>query len=1636
MPRVITALAQMQETSARRAPYKSLVRLSVAGTITYAIVDSGNLVVNAMSAAFAKRVLQTKHLEPYLTPLKCRIGTAQKGTSMQLLGVVTEPLLLRFGKGTRPYESRPLVFEGLNSEFNLAGTFLAQHGIDQLHSQGILRIQETSVPLVAPKMKPNASPLDHISTVSGQEKTPGPDGVYLLKGVEIPPRTGVWVHCRVPPASVDGVGIVMVNPGGELAPLLTSAIVQVEQQRCQLPVMNTGTTNLCLNEGTRYGTWEAPQADLQQSVQSLRADAATQTRSTKELTPDRKQWLLEALKLAEAPWLKDDKKLFNAAQDLILAYHDVFSRDDEYGTTDLVQHAIHTEDVPPIRCKGRPLNPLQQEDLKQQLKKWLDQKVIEPSSSPWSFGLLAVPKKNGKTRWCLDFRPLNAITKKDSFPLPNIEDNLARMVHSRCFSGLDGTAAYHVVSIRKQDREKTAFSTPFGLFQFRQMPFGLCNAPATYSRLVQLVLADLPPETCLPYLDDACLHTRDGWEHLEVLRQFFEAHRKAGLMLQPDKCQLFQKQVEYLGHLVSEEGIRPIPEYVRLVQEWPEPKSIKELRTFLGKIAYYRKFISQFSHTAAPLYNLLSKDAGVDPDTLQLNKEEQQSFRTLRKALTTAPILAYPDFHSPKPFILDTDWSHDPGAIGAVLSQEQGGEERVICYGARKLSKSERNYSSNKGELLAVIHFMRLWKYYLQPRPFILRTDHQALKWLETMEQPAGMTQRWLETLGNNHFTVQFRKGTMHGNADSLSRVTHAREATAQEEAEATTETMYFIQSMMHPETLSTAAVLAAQEEDEDLRQVRRWVQEQRRPVKEEIRGESTEVRQYAALFETLHIGEDQLLYRQPQVGEIFRQDRLCLPPALQSKAVQVAHEDAGGHMGMLVTQHRLLHRYYFPGLHKLVEEYIRGCQACQKKRPKPKDQKHTLVSTQEGNVWQKLSIDFVGPLQVSTRGNKYLLTVKDCFSRWVEAFPTADMTASTVAKVLQREIFSRFGLPEQIHSDQGTSFTAELIEELLRILGIQQTQTPAYNPKSNPVERSHQDLHRILRAMIDTVDADWEDLLPEVLLGLRTARNRATGVTPFYAVFGREAKLPIDYLYANPSASSGPRMQQNRDFIQRLRLTYQFMRKNIRATVERSRQLYSGKLQGDPLQPGDLVWVFTPAIKDRNIEGGSKVTKKHACFWTGPWKIQKKISNVLFVIETHGQWNKRELVLTVSIDRLSRFRQQDRDSTSRNLRLRDLQTSDEFLEQGTPDPDRRGPAGRGQEGRELEDDADDLGLEESAGSVPFLPAGGGGVSRRALSPAPSRPGTPGVTAPASSSPPPRAPTPPPPTSTPGAASMASPSPPTSPAASMAASPPTSPAASMAASSTSSSRASTPTPAPDPAASASVTPTEALPMDDGADRDEGSDPTYQPGGARPAKQEVMRYDHEREPPRSYALRHRPRLTRPMRYQEYETPAWWRKPITLPRIDPQRSRPARLALPAPPGRKAIPMEVSSPTLPSVLRPPRLPAPITGPRPLPRLPSPWTDRAMMVPSAPPLSDDDEDMTFPKMYPTLPVKELQTKELQEAIDDAARGSKVLKSTTGQDVTRHRTRDRERRREEGEVRRRKARDEDDARRRGLQDE
>ena len=449
-------------------------------------------------------------------------------------------------------------------------------------------------------------------------------------------------------------------------------------------------------------------------------------------------------------------------QELLFNYKHVFSiSDGDLGTTHMVQHRIDTGNALPIRIQPRRTSPWKHDEIERQVTNLLQQGKVKESSSPWSFPVVLATKKDGSQRLCVDYRQLNAVTVKDAFPLPRVDDSLAALSGSRWFSTLDLASGYWQVAMDAGTQEKAAFVTSSGLYEWTVMPFGLCNAPSTFARLMELVLKGLHWKICLIYLDDVIVMGRTFEEELERLKEVFERLARAGLKLKPKKCFLFQKRVSYLGHVVTDEGIAADPEKVEQVRTWPTPENSTEVKSFLGLASYYRRFIPDFSTIAKLLYKLTEANA-----EFAWTEQCQLAFDSLKGLLTSGRVLAYPTREGK--FVLDTDAS-DHG-IGAVLSQFQDGVEKPIAFASRTLSKSERNYCVTRRELLAIVEFVKQHRHYLQGTRFCIRTDHAPLRFVVQAKDPEGQLARWIDYLSTFDFEIQYRPGQRHLNADALSR--------------------------------------------------------------------------------------------------------------------------------------------------------------------------------------------------------------------------------------------------------------------------------------------------------------------------------------------------------------------------------------------------------------------------------------------------------------------------------------------------------------------------------------------------------------------------------------------------------------------------------------------------------------------------------------------------------------------------------------------------------------------------------------------------------------------------------------------------------------------------------------------------
>ena len=481
--------------------------------------------------------------------------------------------------------------------------------------------------------------------------------------------------------------------------------------------------------------------------------------SEKQL-PEELEALVQETSLVLSPAQQEDFR------NLMVEFRDVFATKDEpLGQTDVVQHHIKTEGDP-IKCGYRRIPTGLKEEAVKEEERMKSLGVIEPSESPWAAPVVLVRKKDGTLRYCIDYRRLNTVTKKDSYPLPNIQDCLDSLDGAKYFSSMDLCSGYWQVQLSEDAKDKTSFyGAGGGLWRFKVMPFGLCNAPATFERLMERVLGQLQWQICLCYIDDILIYSRSVVQHMEHLRTVFLRLRQAKLKLKPKKCHFFQKEVSFLGHVVSEDGVSMDPQKVLKIQDCPAPQDVHEVRSMMGLFSYYRRFIPHFSEIARPIIRLTEKNR-----QFQWQDVHQEAFEKLKQVLAQASTLSHP--RTEGLFILDTDASDE--GIGAVLSQVQDGEERIIAFGSRTLSKTERNYCITRRELLAVVHFVQQYNHFLLGRHFLVRTDNSAVRyWTKIHSEtydPQGQTARWMVKLAMFDFEIKHRPGKQHSNADGVSR--------------------------------------------------------------------------------------------------------------------------------------------------------------------------------------------------------------------------------------------------------------------------------------------------------------------------------------------------------------------------------------------------------------------------------------------------------------------------------------------------------------------------------------------------------------------------------------------------------------------------------------------------------------------------------------------------------------------------------------------------------------------------------------------------------------------------------------------------------------------------------------------------
>jgi hypothetical protein len=743
------------------------------------------------------------------------------------------------------------------------------------------------------------------------------------------------------------------------------------------------------------------------------------------------------------------------------------------------EHQILLKQGVPPHCQRPYRYPhYQKTEIEKIVQDLLDSGCVRPSQSPFVSPVLLVRKADGSWRMCVDYRGLNKETMKDKFPIPVVDELLDELQGAVVFSKLDLRSGYHQIRMREEDIEKTAFKTHEGHYEYLVMPFGLTNAPSTFQALMNEVFRSHLRKFVLVFFDDILVYSKGLEEHTAHLKTVLQILALHQLYAKMSKCVFATSEVEYLGHIISGEGVKTDPKKIAAMVDWPIPKSLKALRGFLGLTGYYRKFIKGYGQIASPLTSLLKKDAFLWSD------KAKKAFEELKVAVSQPPVLALPDFS--KTFVIECDASGF--GMGAVLMQDG----RPLAYYSQALKGKNLFLSTYEKELLALVLSVKKWRPYLFATIFTIKTDQQSLKHI--LEQRVGtpMQQKWIFKLLGYHFVVEYKQGKENKVADALSRKedTDLKTEVEKETAYLQAQTRGHLCAISFPSPTWLDDLRASYKEDEELKSLVSRLQAS---------------------------GEGEGHYTLNQ-GLLLYKDRFCIgkESGMKIKVLALIHDSPlGGHSSYLKSLHRAKKDWFWHSMKKDIKAYIRGCDTCQRLKhetSKPAGLLQPLAIPPR--PWHSISMDFVEGLPTSRKQN-VILVIVDRFTKYVHFISLSHpYTASKVAALFLQHVFKLHGLPSSIVSDRDTVFTSLFWEELFRRQGVDLAMSSSYHPQSDgQTEVVNKSLEHYLRAFAADKPSLWVEWLPLAEYWFNTNYHTSTKLSPFEALYGYLPPRLIEFM-------------------------------------------------------------------------------------------------------------------------------------------------------------------------------------------------------------------------------------------------------------------------------------------------------------------------------------------------------------------------------------------------------------------------------------------------------------------------------------------------------------------------------------------
>jgi hypothetical protein len=819
------------------------------------------------------------------------------------------------------------------------------------------------------------------------------------------------------------------------------------------------------------------------------------------------------------------------------------------GKTDLVQHYINTTNNVPVNLPSYRLPIHLKTKAKCIIQDMLSDGIITESTSEYASPIILVKKKGAdKIRMVIDYRVLNAKTVKDAFTCPRIDDLVDKLHNATVFTKLDVRSAYNNIEIAPEDRHKTAFRFEGKLYEYNRVPYGLCTAPATFCRLISHVLNDVDSFTT-GFFDDIVIFSNNQETHFKHANEVLSLIEKSGLKLNASKCTFFRKSIEYLGFTISHNSIMPADSKVQIIKDWPEPSTLKEMKRFLGLAGYYRKMIKNFAAISEPLNKLQRKSV-----TFVWSAECHNAFVTLRDILASSPVVRIANPSAT--FIVKTDASKY--GVGCILEQVDpiNNERYVIEYASKRFDKAQSNYPAIEQESFGLIFALKHWCHYLLGKEFLVETDSSTVQWLQHKRDSLGKLGRWSLYLGNFDFITKHIPGKKHVGPDAISR-------------------SFPISS------IDTAAA--------------DW---------------SVEIENDPDLKDLIDVSivKTNNVYVQNNI-----KSKIVVPKSVRSRILNDLH-DSIGHNGITKTLQRVQERFYWPGLSGYVKRYCKLCHICAVTKDNPSPNSAPLIPINVSNLepFQMVGMDILGPFPEAKNGEKYLVVMQDYFTKWPEAVALKSVDSLSIQNWFSNEIIPRFGVMNDLITDQGTQFVSASFKNYCKTLGIHcRTTTPFHPMTDGMVEKLNRTFLNMLRAYISDNQTDWPDHLPVILYSYRTAVHDAIKVSPAEALQMRKLRLPIDLLIT-PSVFS---LKNSPNSIESLMTRMSQVQSTIRDQSNKSlikrKKDYDGAKTRKILEhydPGQKVYWRKPIAKKGKCPKLSKI-------WQGPFIVKAKTSEVNYVI-------------------------------------------------------------------------------------------------------------------------------------------------------------------------------------------------------------------------------------------------------------------------------------------------------------------------------------------------------------------------------------------------------------------------------------